>query len=728
MASTLVIKVKYGETLRRFSACILNGELDFNMDGLREKVLHLFNFSPNADLTFTYIDEDSDVVTLADDEDLRDVMRQSLNPLRITVRLDSKKSGTSYARSSGSSTPTRSNRAQHPLNTSVPEILKSVSGPLRGAVLKLLMRASDPTSSPPEIKAQKGLNVEGDASEMWPNAKSEVPNQDNIQLPGDNNSFGRPSVEPTPYRFQVDDMEEEVKKLGERHLSGKPDVLSHANVAKVVTSVSAGEENKEIKKPVGVGAPTTFLDYLKHGDLRKCYFGALNSSGSRLGPYSVNECPFSGMFLENGSAVTPQYGDVPFSNVSFHRGVRCDGCRAYPITGPRFKSIVKENFDLCSICFGKTGDEANYIRIDRPMTYRPPLSVKGLYDHNCRVSHPTLPPHVLRGPVGMKPIRPQLDSCFIQDVNILDGTVMAPSTTFTKIWRMKNNGTIIWPHGTQLIWIGGDRLSETISVELEIPADGLPVEKEIDIGVDFSAPELPGRYISYWRMVLPSGQKFGQRVWVLIQVYKNSSCETVHGFNLNLPPVSGEMMGPETVNLNVEPLVEESLPEPDNSSRRTELVESIVNGHPNKEQELNLPIDDTLIGGGGGVSNPAPSEVSSTISYPIIDFTGVVQTVPSSAQFPATNVQVSDREVNGNTDLEGSLLRELKEVCFEEEAYMNKEILRMITLGRVSESDPLLAELQKMGFFDHEMNKMLLKKHNGSIKRVVMDLVAGEKA
>lgn len=52
----------------------------------------------------------------------------------------------------------------------------------------------------------------------------------------------------------------------------------------------------------------------------------------------------------------------------------------------------------------------------------------------------------------------------------------------------------------------------------QIPADGVPVDGELDIAVDFTSPELPGRYISYWRMASPSGTKFGQRVWVLIQV------------------------------------------------------------------------------------------------------------------------------------------------------------------------------------------------------------------
>lgn len=55
-------------------------------------------------------------------------------------------------------------------------------------------------------------------------------------------------------------------------------------------------------------------------------------------------------------------------------------------------------------------------------------------------------------------------------------------------------------------------------MQCQVPAAGLPVEQELDVAVDFIAPKIPGQYISYWRMALPTGQKFGQRIWVLIQV------------------------------------------------------------------------------------------------------------------------------------------------------------------------------------------------------------------
>lgn len=68
----------------------------------------------------------------------------------------------------------------------------------------------------------------------------------------------------------------------------------------------------------------------------------------------------------------------------------------------------------------------------------------------------------------MKSAQPKLESRFVLDVNVIDGTVMMPSTPFTKIWRMRNNGTVPWFHGMQLVWIGGDKLRNTISVDIEV--------------------------------------------------------------------------------------------------------------------------------------------------------------------------------------------------------------------------------------------------------------------
>lgn len=53
---------------------------------------------------------------------------------------------------------------------------------------------------------------------------------------------------------------------------------------------------------------------------------------------------------------------------------------------------------------------------------------------------------------------------------------------------------------------------------LQLPEGGLPCGEEIEISVSLTAPDVVGRYVSHWRLLAPSGRKFGHRVWVMIQV------------------------------------------------------------------------------------------------------------------------------------------------------------------------------------------------------------------
>lgn len=783
MESTIVVKVKFGETLRRFNARVVDEELDLNMISLREKIVGLFNFAPDSDLTLTYVDEDGDVVTLADEDDLCDVMKQSLNPLRITVRLNAEKIGRSYARSSGNSTPMRSPGGQNPMqnfNAGVSEILRSVPEPLRDAFSKLsadfaskasssgpglsglvelmdsfskmglaylsqhldvkndpesstLVGASGSTVDASDSKAQPGFKVDGASQEKLPGSKPESAT-----------SEYKPFAEGTPKRTGVGfkkvaqgvDAAVVLPPPGLRkwELSGQ----DTSSVAKKKDTVKSSDVSW---KSTGWGTPNP--DYLKQclqdsetmgmGDslLRRPTDAGSSSGWEHYGPSSFSECPFTGMPMVNEAAVpfvpyAPRvapfkrsYNHGDGSGSIFHRGVRCDGCGVHPITGPRFKSKVKDDYDLCSLCFGAVSNVSDYIRMDHPMNPRQTISFKGVHDPS-RNRPPSLP-QVLRGAV-MKSARFKLDSRFIQDVNVLDGTIMAPSTPFTKIWRMRNNGTIVWPRGSQLLWIGGDRLSDTLSLEVEIPAEGFPVNNELDIAVDFIAPELPGRYVSYWRMASPTGQKFGQRVWVLIQVDAalKVTSEGINGLNLNLPPVGNGFTAPGVD----EPLVEGSFPKPLTSNVVDELVDPIVDAYlEDKDPELNFPINDTLLVGRGASSTDTRG--SSSVTYPTI-----------FQELPHTDVQSAPEEVNRNMDVEETLLRELEDMGFKQ-VDLNKEILRMNeydleqsvdALCGVSEWDPILEELKEMGFCDSETNKRLLKKNNGSIKRVVMDLITGEKA
>lgn len=61
-----------------------------------------------------------------------------------------------------------------------------------------------------------------------------------------------------------------------------------------------------------------------------------------------------------------------------------------------------------------------------------------------------------------------LEARFVKDVNIFDGTEVAPGSKITKIWRLQNSGLTSWPQHTRLMHVGGQKLGEQDSVSLEV--------------------------------------------------------------------------------------------------------------------------------------------------------------------------------------------------------------------------------------------------------------------
>ncbi|KAL2632664.1 hypothetical protein R1flu_004143 [Riccia fluitans] len=55
-----------------------------------------------------------------------------------------------------------------------------------------------------------------------------------------------------------------------------------------------------------------------------------------------------------------------------HVGITCDGCHEAPLTGPRYRSTIKENYDICQSCYVKTDHYAGeYEVVDPPLPVDP---------------------------------------------------------------------------------------------------------------------------------------------------------------------------------------------------------------------------------------------------------------------------------------------------------------------------------------------------------------------
>lgn len=103
---------------------------------------------------------------------------------------------------------------------------------------------------------------------------------------------------------------------------------------------------------------------------------------------------------------------------------------------------------------------------------------------------------------------------FVSESGVMDGTPLSPGQHCAKSWTMANTGDVPWPEGTRLVHVGGDRLGTPASVPVAAATPG----EHVDIGLEMEAPEAPGRYVSYWRLTMPDGGRFGHRVWVDVRV------------------------------------------------------------------------------------------------------------------------------------------------------------------------------------------------------------------
>jgi len=102
-----------------------------------------------------------------------------------------------------------------------------------------------------------------------------------------------------------------------------------------------------------------------------------------------------------------------------------------------------------------------------------------------------------------------------------DNSVFSPGSQFTKVWRLKNNGTCTWTKNYRVVLISGDQLSGQNN--LPLPNDVAP-SQTIDITMNFKAPLFEGDYRGNWQIRNEKGELFGTTAtanrpfWVAIKV------------------------------------------------------------------------------------------------------------------------------------------------------------------------------------------------------------------
>lgn len=105
------------------------------------------------------------------------------------------------------------------------------------------------------------------------------------------------------------------------------------------------------------------------------------------------------------------------------------------------------------------------------------------------------------------------NSQFVADVTVPDGTIFTPGAVFTKIWRVRNNGTCSWENYS-LVFVSGTQMAGSAL----FPVPDTPPGQTADLTVPMTAPTNYGAYTGLWRMRDANGKVFGTNLTVVINV------------------------------------------------------------------------------------------------------------------------------------------------------------------------------------------------------------------
>ena len=255
-----------------------------------------------------------------------------------------------------------------------------------------------------------------------------------------------------------------------------------------------------------------------------------------------------------------------------HTNVTCDNCGMAPIVGPRFKCLVRDDFDLCPSCETESVQPYAMVKIYSP-EQAPAALLVGLKDSESPTEGPAhweaQPPLVAGSATGMGrrghqgwghgrqgrgfgfgmggfmgpprghphghgphgPLRsrwgmmhgppsshpphapphdahPHPQGRFVRDETFPDGSAVDKDTDFTKSWVVRNDGSAEWPQGSSLKFVSGDEMTIELPININCPPGG-----EVVISVKLKTPPMTGRFVSYFRLAGPAGSFFGQRLW-----------------------------------------------------------------------------------------------------------------------------------------------------------------------------------------------------------------------
>lgn len=740
---TIIIKVLYGTEMRRYTSSV---------DALKWKALckrlsDLFELPPRFKVT--YIDDENDQITVSTDEELIEAIQLALRTEPSVLRLTIIKGDASPPTNEGAKAKGVCGASQERAHDTTNDASNNASP-----------RASVPDLKPffeqlaKQLPAALGSLPES-LRTMIPNAELDV---DATIAANRNESVAHAAAGIACDAARVAATATAQAASGvappymDAYVSPHPRGAKHG-VHEGVTCDKSGVcpivGNRYHMK--GKNYDLCEAEFLKLSDQEKLPFVKIAPPGPN-NPSSMNECPRP-------------------NNVSgCHPNVQCDRSGMCPIVGIRYK-LRGHNYDLCQAEYDKLSDaeKLQYEAIPPPQR-APPCAGFGPWRHPWSCRGNGWGPRAERkggdGGVASKPLMR-----FVRDVTIFDGTQMPPGTVFTKIWRIKNVGEVPFPPGTRMMFVGGDQMTNSLDVPL---ARAMPVQpgEEVDVAVEMTSPTELGRYIGYWRLVGPNGRrKFGQRVWCHVQVVDptQAAIDSFDDLNSTLAEIEkkhelateNDQDADDAEHDETEPCTAvpgpavpgAAVPSATSAVAATVMPTPVAMQPPamspppitprpsEKDADQEMEVDEATavepdFKCTGPADQPADQEEETTTENGSVPDDCVLVTegmlVDGEADKGAEVAMESHtHKIDAVVSPTTNTIETLRAMGFTDKNMVAQVIEKhgddveacARDLAAASEWDSLLDDLAEMGFHNRELNKTLMLKNHGNIKRTVRDLI-----
>jgi len=254
--------------------------------------------------------------------------------------------------------------------------------------------------------------------------------------------------------------------------------------------------------------------------------------------------------------------------------------------------------------------------------------------------------------------------------------------------------------------------------------------EEVDAAVEMTAPADLGRYLGYWRLTGPHERmRFGQRVWCHIQVVDPTQPEGP----IDVESALAEFEKMKS-NLGADDADDDDYPAADEATTAAAAAAATTSGSVKMAEALMPTRDDDLVGAPPPPVPLPPTPLEDKPAEPELepmndgsdDGVLVTETMIIEA-LPAAEAAAGPSGGGEPLSVKASLVA----MGFTDPTMVDAVLAKngddleacAADLAAASEWDSLLDDLHEMGFANRELNKTLMLKNGGNIKRTVKDLV-----